>query len=402
MILRNDGGQFVKDDKHAALLSKAGSVSAAVWTDLLGDHHPELVLACDPGLIRVYRNIAGSLREVTAELGLGDRVGFWNSITAGDFNGDGNMDLVAGNIGTNSEYELYVKDGITWHHGDLSGGGVHEVFESYNGASPGKALPIRNLAEVLRAIPFLRELYPTYAAYANATSTNILGEQKSKLAAIRLTSLESVVMINRGDTLDVLPLPLEAQLAPVFGISVADFDGDGNEDLFLAQNFFGTRPDFPRMDAGRGLLLNGDGNGGFKPMTSSMSGIRLTGEQRGSAVADFDRDGRVDLLAGQNAGETKLYRNKLALRGLRVTLSGHNENSGGVGAKLRLGTETKLGAAREVRAGGGYRSQDTAIQVLSLGDATPTRLQVAWPSGKITTTEIAEGASEITVKEPSQ
>ena len=402
VILRNDSGQFVKDDKHAALLSKAGSVSAAVWTDLLGDHHPELVLACDPGLIRVYRNIAGSLREVTAELGLGDRVGFWNSITAGDFNGDGNMDLVAGNIGTNSEYELYVKDGITWHHGDLSGGGVHEVFESYNGASPGKVLPIRNLAEVLRAIPFLRELYPTYAAYANATSTNILGEQKSKLAAIRLTSLESVVMINRGDTLDVIPLPLEAQLAPVFGISVADFDGDGNEDLFLAQNFFGTRPDFPRMDAGQGLLLKGDGHGGFKPMTSAMSGIRLTGEQRGSAVADFDRDGRVDLLAGQNAGETKLYNNKLAQRGLRVSLSGHHGNSSGVGAKLRLGTETKLGPAREVRAGGGYRSQDAAIQVLSLGDATPTRLQVAWPSGKITTTEMAEGASEITVKEPSQ
>ena len=402
VILRNDSGQFVKDDKHAALLSKAGSVSAAVWTDLLGDHHPELVLACDPGLIRIYRNIAGSLREVTAELGLGDRVGFWNSIAAGDFNGDGNMDLVAGNIGTNSEYELYVKDGITWHHGDLSGGGVHEVFESYNGASPGKVLPIRNLAEVLRAIPFLRELYPTYAAYANATSTNIFGEQKNKLAAIRLTSLESVVMINRGDTLDVIPLPLEAQLSPVFGISVADFDGNGSEDLFLAQNFFSTRPDFPRMDGGRGLLLKGDGNGGFKPMTSSISGIRLTGEQRGSAVADFDRDGRVDLLAGQNAGETKLYRNSLAQRGLRVTLSGHNGNSGGVGATLRLLTETKLGPAREVRAGGGYRSQDAAIQVLSLGDATPTRLQVAWPSGKITTTEIAEGASEITVKEPSQ
>jgi len=188
----------------------------------------------------------------------------------------------------------------------------------------------------------------------------------------------------------------------VFGISVADFDGDGSEDLFLAQNFFGARPGFPRMDAGRGLLLKGDGNGDFKPMTSAMSGIRLTGEQKGSAVADFDRDGRVDLLAGQNAGETKLYSNRLAQRGLRITLSGHNGNSGGVGAKLRLGTETKLGPVREVRAGGGYRSQDAAIQVLSLGDATPTRLQVSWPSGKITTTEIAEGASEITVMDPSQ
>ena len=402
VILRNDNGQFIEDENHAELLSNIGSVSAVVWTDLLGDHHPELVLACDPGLIRVYRNIAGSLREVTAELGIGDRVGFWNSIAAGDFNGDGNMDLVAGNIGTNSAYELYGESGITWHHGDLSGGGVSEVFESYNGASPSKDLPVKSFTEVLRAIPFLRELYPTYSAYANATSSNILGREKSKLDAIRITSFESIVIINRGDTFDVHPLPTEAQLAPVFGISVADFDGDGSEDLFLAQNFFGTRPDFPRMDAGRGLLLKGDGKGVFKPMTSAMSGIRMNGDQRGSAVADFNHDGRVDLLMGQNTGQTKLYRNRLAKRGLRVRLSGGKGNPSGVGAKLRLGTETKLGPAREVRAGGGYRSQDAATQVLSMSDATPTRLQVAWPSGEITTTEIAEGASRITVRKPSQ
>ena len=74
------------------------------------------------------------------------------------------MDLVAGNIGTNSAYELYGESGITWHHGDLSGGGVSEVFESYNGASPSKDLPVKSFTEVLRAIPFLRELYPTYSA----------------------------------------------------------------------------------------------------------------------------------------------------------------------------------------------------------------------------------------------
>ena len=72
------------------------------------------------------------------------------------------------------------------------------------------------------------------------------------------------------------------------------------------------------MDAGRGLLLEGDGKGGFAPMTSAMSGIQMSGDQRGSAVADFDRDGRVDLLVGQNAGQTKLYRNRLAKQGLRI------------------------------------------------------------------------------------
>ena len=397
VILRNNNGQFVRDKRHDGVLREVGTVSAALWTDLLDDNHPELVLACDPGLIRVYRNNGGSLEEATVELGLGNRVGFWNSISAGDFNGDGKMDLAAGNIGINSAYELYDGSEITWHHGDLSGGGTHDVFEAY-----GSGLPLRNFQEVRRAIPFLQELYPTYAAFADAPAQEILGERKSRLGAIKINVLESVVMINRGAGFDIAPLPLQAQLAPVFGIATADFDGDGSEDLFLAQNFFGTRPDFPRMDAGRGLVLKGDGKGGFDPLSAESSGIRITGDQRGCAVADFDHDGRVDLLVGQNAGQTKLYRNRLAKRGLRVRLSGKIGNPNCIGARLRLGTLTALGPATEVRSGGGYRSQDASVRVLALGDETPARLQVTWPSGKKTTTVIQKGVTEITVEEPIQ
>ena len=397
VILRNDDGQFARDKRHDELLSKAGTVSAALWTDLLGDSHPELVLACDPGLIRVYRNDGSLLEEATVELGLGNRVGFWNSICAGDFNGDGRMDLVAGNIGTNSAYEIYDGSEITWHHGDLSGGGTHEVFESY-----GSGLPTRFFQEVLRAIPFLREFYPTYAAFAGASAREILGEQKADLDTIKINSFESVIMINHGAGFNVTPLPLQAQFAPVFGIATADFDGDGSEDLFLAQNFFGTRPNFPRMDAGWGLVLKGDGTGSLAPMPAAGSGIRLTGDQRGCAVADFDHDGRVDLLVGQNAGQTKLYRNRLTKRGLRVRLVGAAGNPSGVGAKLRLGTATALGPTKEVRSGGGYRSQDSTVRVLGLGDEMPTRLQVAWLSGRTTTTAIEKGATEITVEEPVQ
>ncbi|MBC8245530.1 MAG: VCBS repeat-containing protein [Verrucomicrobia bacterium] len=397
VILRNDNGQFVQDSRQDAMLREIGSVSGALWTDLLGDIRPELVLACNPGLIRVYRNNGGVLEEATDVLGLGNRVGFWNSVCAGDFNRDGKTDLAAGNICTNSAYEIRDGGVITWHHGDLSGGGEHELFESY-----GAGQPLRYLHEVLHAIPFLRELYPTYAAYADATATDILGEQKAGLGVVRINTFESVLMLNRGASFDVTPLPLKAQLAPVFGMAAADFDGDGNDDLFLAQNFFGTRPDFPRMDAGRGLLLKGDGGGNFTPMSAVESGIRLSGDQRGCAVADFDRDGRVDLLVGQNAGRTKLYRNRLAKRGLRVRLVGQPGNPLGVGAKLRLGSATALGPAREIRSGGGYRSQDSAVSLLGLGDKSPSRLQVAWPSGRVSTAAIEKGVTEITVEEPAR
>ncbi|MEE2947356.1 MAG: FG-GAP-like repeat-containing protein [Verrucomicrobiota bacterium] len=395
LILRNDNGQFVRDNRHDPLLREIGSVSAALWTDLFGDIRPELVLACDPGVIRVFLNKNGLLEETTHMLGLGERVGFWNSVCAGDFNGDGKTDLAVGNLGTNSAYELRYGTTVTWHHGDLSGGDAYEVLESH-----GSEFPIRHLHELLRAIPFLREMYPSYAAYAASSPDDILGERKAELGFIEINSFKSVVMINRGNRFDVSPLPLNAQLAPVFGITAADFDGDGNEDLFLAQNFFATRPGFPRMDAGRGLLLKGDGAGSFVTMIATESGILLTGDQRGCAVADFDRDGRLDLLIGQNAGPTRLYRNRLAKVGLRVHLVGQKDNPAGVGAKIRLRSANGLGPTREIRCGGGYRSQDSAVVILGLGDKMPTHLQVTWPSGRISEAKIEKFATEITVNYP--
>src|SRR6185436_16845405 len=119
---------------------------------------------------------------------------------------------------------------------------------------------------------------------------------------------------------------------PAFAVNIADFDGDGNEDIFLSQNFFATPPETPRLDAGRGLLLRGDGAGRFKTVPSLESGIEVYGEQRGAAMADFDADGRIDLVVTQNGAATKLFHNVGAKPGLRVRLAGPQENPSGVGA----------------------------------------------------------------------
>src|SRR5205823_6677161 len=99
-------------------------------------------------------------------------------------------------------------------------------------------------------------------------------------------TLASMVFLNRGDHFEAAPLPTDAQLAPAFGISVADFDGDGNEDIFLSQNFFATDGDNARCDAGRGLWLRGNGKGEFHAVPGQESGLAIYGEQRGCAVAD--------------------------------------------------------------------------------------------------------------------
>ena len=139
---------------------------------------------------------------------------------------------------------------------------------------------------------------------------------------VQATTLAHTLFLNRGDHFEPHALPDEWQFAPAFGAVVADFDGDGNEDLFLSQNFFAYPVRMERADSGRGLLLRGDGKGGFVPVPGQFSGNRRLGRRARCAAADYDGDGRVDLLVAQNSQETKLYHNVAAKPGLRVRLIG--------------------------------------------------------------------------------
>jgi hypothetical protein len=213
-----------------------------------------------------------------------------------------------------------------------------------------------------------------------ASITEVVGDRAGSAKVIEANWLETTVFLNRGATFEARVLPREAQFSPVFGISVADVDGDGNEDIFLAQNFFAVDGDTSRYDAGRGLWLAGDGQGNFRAVPGQESGIAAYGEQRGCAVSDFDGDGRVDLALSQNGAATKLYRNAKATPGLRIRSA--------IGAVLRIDN----GPAREVHAGSGSWSHNSAVQVMKPG----AQLAVRWPGGKTTTIKIPEGAREIT------
>ena len=203
-----------------------------------------------------------------------------------------------------------------------------------------------------------------------------------------------MVFLNRGDRFEARPLPLAAQLAPACYAGIADFDGDGREDLLLSQNFFATDVATPRYDAGRSLLLIGDGAGGLEPVPGQRSGLIVYGEQRGAALCDYDRDGRVDLVVTQNGAETKLYHNAGARPGLRVRLRGPAGNPTAVGAVIRLKFGDRYGPAREVHAGSGYWSQDSAVQVMGTPEP-PTGIHIRWPGGKLTSSAIPSSAREI-------
>jgi hypothetical protein len=416
-LFRQTDGRWGLDAENTRVLKDAGLVNGAVWSDLDGDGFPELVLACEWGPLKIFRNSHGKLMpwnpKVTFAANaegepqpetrnskletLNQFTGLWQSVTTGDFDGDGQLDIIAGNWGLNSCWRASAERPLTIYYGDLASRDATDILETEFDAQRGQLVP-RHLRDTVAAgVPWIAERFPTHTAWSRATAADVMGDRRAKMRELAAATLATTVFLNRKDHFEARSLPAEAQFTPTFGVCVADFDGDGREDLFLAQNFFAFRVEDFRLDSGRGLLLRGDGKGGFVPAPGQESGIKVYGEQRGAAVADFDQDGRTDLVVTQNGNATKLFRNTTARPGLRVRLAGPPNNPDGVGAVLRLKFASGWGPAREIHSGSGYWSQDSAYVVLATSDA-PSAIQVSWPGGVRTEQAIGQRNGEIVVK----
>ncbi len=393
-LYRQEAGQWRLDHRNSAILDNLGIVNGAVWSDLDGDGLPELILACEWGPIRVFQNRKGALFEVTEEWGLKPSTGWWRGVTTGDLNGDGQMDIIASNWGWNSPYRASPAQPLTFVYGQMAQPGVTEVIETEY--LEGKLSPTRQFLPLANSLSFLFERFATHRAYSEATLDEVLGDRMPLAKRVTATTLATTLFLNQGKKFHAVPLPKEAQFAPAFSVQVADFDGDGKEDVFLSQNFFNMQPEIARIDAGLGLVLRGDGKGGLLPMKPGLSGIRVQGEQRGAAVGDFDQDGRPDLVVTQNGAATRLFRNNTGKPGLRVGLQGLPGNPSGIGAVLRLLWGSQEGPAREVHCGSGYWSQDSLTQVLAT-PSQPDALRIRWPGGKQTTTLLPLKSTEVVV-----
>jgi hypothetical protein len=398
-LFRNEGGgQFVVDADNSRLLRDVGLVSAALFADVNGDGHPDLLLAREWNSILLLLNDGhGRFSPAPDSWGLAKWTSRWNGIAAGDVDGDGRLDIIATSWGRNTAAPADSANPLVLVSGPFGAKNEEEMLLARQDARVHGLAPLTSYARARVAMPDLVNRINSFAAYADATVDKVLGAAADHVVRLEASTLDNMLFLNRGDHFEVRPLPAEAQFAPAFYAGVADFNGDGAEDVFLSQNFYPTAVGTPRYDAGRALLLLGDGKGGFKPASGQESGIVVYGDQRGAAYADYDGDGRLDLVVTQNGAATRLLHNRGARPGLRVRVQGPPLNPDGVGAQLRLIYGNRMGPVREIEAGSGYWSENGAVQVMGLAE-TPTAVWVRWPGGAETRTAVPAGAREVVIK----
>jgi hypothetical protein len=322
-IYRNDSkdGQVKFTDVTTSVakdLVNIGMVCDAVWTDFDNDGWPDLVLAGEWMPVTFLRNDHGIFKNTTANTGISNQIGWWNSIVAGDFDNDGRIDYVVGNLGRNSFYRASDEYPMRVYAKDFDKNGIFDMIPSLylpdvNGEM--KEFPAHGRDDLLKQINAMRKKFPTYKSYGLAEMNQVLTEDERKGALIlSANNLQSCLFHNEGNgKFTMIPLPAQAQFSAINGMVAEDFDGDGNLDLVMNANDYGTEPNVGRYDALNGLFLKGDGKGNFIPWTILQSGIFIPGN--GKALVKLQSaSGKCLLAAGQNRGPLKVFELKKEIK----------------------------------------------------------------------------------------
>jgi hypothetical protein len=360
-LLRNtaDGFQDVTNS-CASGLAEAGLVTGAIWSDVDQDDWIDLLVTVEWGPVRLFRNHAGQLVEETGSAGLAERVGWYNSITGGDIDNDGDTDFVVGNFGLNSKYKASPELPAVIYYGDFEGLGRKRIVEAKY--ENGVCLPRRGLSCSSHAMPMVREKLPTFHEFATADLFDIYtGEKIDEAAKYEANSLESGVLINDSSNGQVRfrfrKLPTMAQASPIFGCQLIDVNGDGFLDLYVVQNFYGPQRESGYLDGGVSLLMLGDGSGSFRPLAPSDSGLVVTRDATSLTATDINGDQRVDFVVGKNDQPVEVFLGETLLPAGVTDLTRLANGRQLAGARILV--ELPDGSVRlhEVFAGDGYLSQ---------------------------------------------
>ncbi len=269
--------------KVAPDFRKLGLVTSAVWMDYNDDGWTDLMITGEWMPLRVFKNIKGKFQETTKEVGLEDTTGWWFSLVSADFDNDGDMDMMAGNLGLNYKYKAKNEETFDIYFNDFDGNNHNDIVLSYY--NEGEKYPLRGRECSSQQIPSIKKKFDNYHEFSTATLTDVYDKEKlEKGLHYQVKDFSSVYLENKDNTFIIHKLPNEAQLAPINQIIPKDFDNDGFLDVVLAGNLYASEVETPRADAGQGLFLKGSGGGVFLPVPAYKSGFFTDGDVKDLAM----------------------------------------------------------------------------------------------------------------------
>lgn len=274
-LLVNDGkGRF---EIRESPFFKIGMVTDAQWGDLNGDGKPELVIAGEMMPVKVFTYNGKDFDDKTADFFQNEESGFWNTIHIEDLNGDGKPDILAGNLGQNSQIKASEKEPAELYFADFDKNGSIDPF--FNFYVQGKSYPFVSRDELNDQIYPMRKKFAYYRDYANATMPEIIpAAELSKGGRLEARELRTVCFMNRNGKFEKFSMPVRAQFGPICTILTGDYNHDGLKDLLLLGNKTDNRLKLGSMDANYGSLFVGDGKGGFRFVEQPETGLSVIGD----------------------------------------------------------------------------------------------------------------------------
>ena len=287
----------VTEEKNPAL-TNIGLVTTSKWVDLDGDSWEDLVVAGEWLSIRFFKNNEGkTFKEVTEEVYLPEQRGWWYDIEKGDFDNDGDLDLIVGNLGLNYKYQASTEKPFRVYLNDFDKNTTYDIVLSYK--SDDTEYPIRGRQCSSEQMPAIKEKFKNYNSFASASLEEIYSDQMlEESLKYEITSFASVYLQNNNGKFIAKPLPYQAQFSNINALVVEDIDRDGYLDVVLGGNLYNAEVETPRNDASYGLWLKGDGANGFRALAPRETGLVVRGDIRN--MKPIKVGGQTHLLVAKN------------------------------------------------------------------------------------------------------
>lgn len=336
-------------DAIGPVLADLGMVTSALWTDFNNDTWPDLIIVGEFMAIRMFENQAGRFTEITEQTGLKNTHGWWNSIVSGDFDNDGDSDYLLGNLGYNSRYRASATEPLCIYANDYDKNGQIDPVMCYY--IDGKNYIAHSRNDLIDQINAMRVRFRTYADYAEATfEESFTKEEIANAHIVKSETFANSYLENLGEgRFKLTPLGPKAQIAPMYGITTDDYDGDGNLDALIVGNFYSGEVFTGRYDAAIGWFLKGDGKGNFDSVDVNESGFFVQGDAK-SQVHTLLNDQPL-IVSGINDGTIKKH--TVATKGMRMHRATQND------VALRIHYSDGRVQKRELHHGSGYLSQNS-------------------------------------------